>query len=265
MSDELDAPVRRHRGGMLLLAGIGVATFAWIGWRVWGVRAGDAAAADPAALRTAVREGRRALDGARARWRAGATPVELAAFRPGERPCAFPWVVPSLEATARYVRDGDLFGGPYGGMATTIVPPGGDIGEPLAFQDAAATLEQAEAVPERDPVDPHLLRRVRAVARGDAWSGVTIVLVLAEAYVAPAHRVDGWSPGLVRGRVYLLRPDASAMCVGDVAAESSADPDLSAAEVLADDDRVRAGEAVLQRDLEVQLRRSIVANLREPS
>jgi hypothetical protein len=203
--------------------------------------------ADRTAIEKTVAESKQSLDAARQSWAAAMTPDALAAIEPGTGPCEFQFQAPSANAAARFVK--------YGSVDA-------DYGEPFESYMAA------------DPINPGTLTRAavtvdglgRRLASGHATAEDAArvrkllpthvpVLVIDKDVEPAAGSGTTFTSGQVLGRAYVFSV-ARQKIVCAAAIDVKNTPDLTTSP--------KDGEAqqMLFRDLEVQLRKAIAANLK---
>lgn len=204
-------------------------------------------AADRTAIEKTVAESKQSLDAARQSWAAAMTPDALAAIKPSTGPCEFQFKAPSANAAARFVKYGSVdadYGEPFESyMAADPINPGVLTRAALTVDGLARRLESGHATAD----DAARIRKQLPTH--------VPVLVIDKDVEPAAGSGTTFTPGQVSGRAYVFSV-AQNKIVCSAAIDVKNTPDLTTSP--------KDGEAqqMLFRDLEVQLRKAIAANLK---
>ncbi|MCB9703807.1 MAG: hypothetical protein H6711_18060 [Myxococcales bacterium] len=260
---------------LLLLA----APFIWFSVRVAEHEARDAerraaealSEGEVAALRATLDEAESAARAAQQRWNEGVRRDMLSHWQPGGGRCPARISAPQMGAGESYVKHGSIDGNYFGGWSYRILggdPGDGAIAPPSAITWSLESIAALRGKVARGEAERGDLREAERIASGRAWSRDALVLIEVEErrdplFLAGGVGLDTFSPGVLRGRAYVVESDGRVSCVGDVDAVNSEVIDFSylATSPLDDFAKRNAAEATLQRDFEVELRKAIAASL----
>jgi hypothetical protein len=284
--DDLERALRRSAqirrfavGGVLALAV--TLPFGWIFWDCHKVNvANDAYAAQEKAEREAaeayanrpltpaevtrlddlagyIREDTRAM---RASWQAATDPDALAAVIGGDSPCATGMRPPTLEAADSYVKYGSIDGNYFGDTSVEVY----DAGTALPTHWLDERVATAEMIVKHVHAGMHARSDLEAAEH--LGGGAPFVFVIATTHKSPVILEKTFMAGEIDGTAYAFDPASHAIaCAGDVSVTNRSEIDVTYYTLdgsLDTSNRDRQARAMLERDLDVQLQRAVMASLR---
>ena len=275
MSDEVDAFARATRRSrrikLLLLALLIASPFLYVIKHIRDQRARSEARAEAirrenamtpdeqARLGETIKQMRVTLATDQARYAEVMTHAQLAALQPSDARCSVRLRPPEGSSAKSYVEHGSIDTYYFGDLTYTVIGPNDPV-PPLSL--ATYVLDETEQAIKRGEATRDMASRVSTVRRSPHR-----VLVVGETQ-APVMTGDSYLPGRVHGRVFVYSLDQGrVVCTGELDAQNSPAVDIRYTAMRGnalDENRAmnEAGTAVLQRDLEVQTRFAIAANVR---
>jgi hypothetical protein len=195
-------------------------------------------------------------------WRRNVTPDALAAVVPTESRCPESFSAPTIGAGESYVKYGSIDGNYFGSMHYDVVRTGEPIPEP-AF---ARMLAEVEAISDR--IAGGRLLRPDLAALDKLGRGDTELFVLADERADAIVTGDSYIAGKVAGTAYLYsHAQRRVICAADIDVKNAPEVEIRythRAGAVGDEEiqKYAAAKAVLERDMDVQLRRAIATSMR---
>lgn len=200
-----------------------------------------------------------------AAWAKQVTPEALASLQPGQSRCGQSLQAPTAAAGESYVLHGSIDGNYFGGWSFRLVTAGQSSIESSAIGRASRTIERARQAAAEHSGDKDILARLEAIAEDRYFDEEVDIFVVVESQKEPTFLADTFLSGLLVGRAYLYSHAAERVaCAADLKVESSDSIDFSYFKtnpVFEHQDRTKAADSALKRDMEVQTRRAITQGL----
>jgi hypothetical protein len=274
MVDEAETFMRAQRTAnrvkIALVIAVLLAPAVYLLWRIYAHNAGVAeereqerraemlSAVETAQLRDGLARAHQASAARRAAFAADVVPTKLEAVTPSDAPCPVSLRAPTAGAADSYVRYGSIDGNYFGNVAYREVEPGSSIRPPT---DDDTSLDGIDAALARGEATRTQLHHVARLER-DADDVVLVVATRKPALIV----ADSYEPGTISGNAYIYSySQRRIVCFAEVSVRNSAEIKFEySAQLGADENRQRDETAryVLERDLEVQLRRQLATRMR---
>jgi hypothetical protein len=216
--------------------------------------------ADKTELRDAIPNARKAIDDAARAFVTAVTPQTLDGLQDAGTNCPYRVSAPTMGAGESYVKYGSIDGNYFGNARYTLYAPGAAIKPSVGFE--LSTLDEIAKQLAEGKADKNDLERVRRLERG-----LDDELFVVGETKAPVVLADSYLPGSVTGFAYLYSYDEGRIvCFAALAVQSSPEIEISYSHMAGNylDQEMKkdsAAQAVLERDLHVQVRYAIASRL----
>jgi hypothetical protein len=216
--------------------------------------------ADKTELTAAIPRARKSIVDAGNRFVNVVTPAALEALEDEGQPCPYHITGPSMGAGESYIKYGSIDMNYFGNASYRLYAPGAPIVPPI--DDDLATIDEIAKRFATKQADKNDLARVKRLER----SMEDFLFVVGE-QKAPTILSDSYIPGQLTGFAYLYSWSANrVVCFTSLAAQNREQIEIEYSAMVGNalDEQMKkndAAKAVLERDLQVQIRTAIAARL----